>query len=113
MGHSTASTIWPTLHPNPVSPAVHSLLDRFFTTLDSPAADAGDVLADDVFCGSAVAQFGLQIFHGREGACLPPLPRVISPSIRSDFSYPDCPPALPPTKSATQADLRRKRDKKF
>lgn len=65
MGYPTASTIWPSPQP---SDGIKQLVDRLFTLADTKTADAGDLLAQEVFSPDGQFLSPQGTFTGSTGA---------------------------------------------
>ncbi|KAJ6104833.1 hypothetical protein N7523_011153 [Penicillium sp. IBT 18751x] len=55
MGYNTVNTQWPAAAS---SPAVQSLIDTLFNTLDNPSPDAGDRLVENIFSADGQLKLG-------------------------------------------------------
>ena len=64
MYYNTKSTEWPC---SISSPALKSLIGRFFNILDSTDVDAGDRLADEIFTQDARLKLGGKWLVGSDG----------------------------------------------
>lgn len=67
MGYNTERAEWPS-HAS--SPALITMIDRFFNTLDSTDADAGDRLADEIFTQDGKLKLGGKWLVGSDGMTL-------------------------------------------